>query len=184
MSERLGKPLDAPLFDRVALIGLGLIGSSIARAVRHRNVARTIVAIDRDEATIARVRELGIADDVTTDAAEGVHDADLVILCVPVGACEAVAKVIGKTLKAGAIVSDVGSVKASVIAQVQPHLPDGRVIRAGASGRGHRIFRTRCGLCDAVSQPLVHSHAPGGHGRRRRSTACRRSGRRWARTWR
>ncbi len=125
MPERLGPPLETPLFDRVALIGLGLIGSSIARAARHLNLARTLVAIDRDEAVIARVRELGIADEVTADPAAGVRDADLVILCVPVGVYGAVAQAMRPGLKPGCIVSDVGSVKASVIAQVQPHLPEG-----------------------------------------------------------
>ncbi|MCB8822957.1 prephenate/arogenate dehydrogenase family protein [Microvirga rosea] len=124
MPERLGPPRETPLFDRVALIGIGLIGSSIARAVRHLNLARTIVAVDRDENVVARVRELGFADDATSDAAAGVTGADLVILCVPVGACGAVAAVIAKSLKPGAILSDVGSVKGSVIAQVQPHLPE------------------------------------------------------------
>ena len=125
MPERLGLPLATPLFGRVALIGLGLIGSSIARAARHLNLARTIVAIDRDEAVAARVRELGIADEVVSDPAAGVKDADLVILCVPVGVCGAVAEAMRPGLKAGCIVSDVGSVKASVVAQVQPHLPAG-----------------------------------------------------------
>jgi cyclohexadieny/prephenate dehydrogenase len=125
MPERLGPPLETPLFDRVALIGLGLIGSSIARAARHLNLARTLVAIDRDEAVIARVRELGIADEATADPAAGVRDADLVVLCVPVGVYGAVAQAMRPGLKPGCIVSDVGSVKASVIAQVQPHLPEG-----------------------------------------------------------
>ena len=125
MPERLGPPLATPLFGRVALIGLGLIGSSIARAARHLNLARTIVAIDRDEAVAARVRELGVADEVVSDPAAGVKDADLVILCVPVGVCGAVAEAMRPGLKAGCIVSDVGSVKASVVAQVQPHLPAG-----------------------------------------------------------
>jgi len=123
MPERLGPSLETPLFDRIALVGFGLIGSSIARAVRYRKAARTIVAIDRDEATLARVRELGIADETTSDVAEGVRGADLVILCVPVGACDAVASLMKPGLTPGAIVSDVGSVKASVIAQIQPHLP-------------------------------------------------------------
>ena len=123
MPERLGPSLETPLFDRIALVGFGLIGSSIARAVRYRKAARTIVAIDRDEATLARVRELGIADETTSDVAEGVRGADLVILCVPVGACDAVASSMRPGLTPGAIVSDVGSVKASVIAQIQPHLP-------------------------------------------------------------
>ncbi|MBL0404655.1 prephenate/arogenate dehydrogenase family protein [Microvirga aerilata] len=125
MPERLGPPLDAPLFERVALVGLGLIGSSIARAARHMNLARAIVAIDADERVVARVRELGIADEATTDAAAGVKDADLVILCVPVGVCGRVAEALRPGLKPGCIVSDVGSVKASVVAQVQPHLPEG-----------------------------------------------------------
>ncbi|MCG7393595.1 prephenate/arogenate dehydrogenase family protein [Microvirga sp. ACRRW] len=125
MPERLGPPLDKPLFKRVALIGLGLIGSSIARAVKHLNLAGTLVAIDRSEEVVARVRELGIADEATTDFVAGVTNADLVILCVPVGVCGAVAEVIKPGLKPGCIVSDVGSVKASVIAQVQPHLPEG-----------------------------------------------------------
>jgi cyclohexadieny/prephenate dehydrogenase len=125
MPERLGPPRDTPLFERVALIGLGLIGSSIARAARHLNLARSIVAIDASEAVVARVRELGIADEATTDIAAGVRDADLVILCVPVGVVGRVAEAMKLGLKPGCIVSDVGSVKASVIAQVQPHLPEG-----------------------------------------------------------
>jgi cyclohexadieny/prephenate dehydrogenase len=114
-----------PLFDRVALVGIGLIGSSIARAARAANLTRTIVAIDRDPAVVARVRELGIADEVTTDLAAGVVDADLVILSIPVGAFAEVAARMAPALKPGAIVSDTGSVKASIIAQTQPHLPPG-----------------------------------------------------------
>ncbi|MGO4572243.1 prephenate/arogenate dehydrogenase family protein [Microvirga sp. 2TAF3] len=125
MPERLGPPLETPLFERVALIGLGLIGSSIARAARHLNLARTLVAIDQDEAVIGRVKELKLTDEATTDFAAGAEGADLIILCVPVGACGAVAEAIKGSLKPGCIVSDVGSVKGSVIAQVQPHLPPG-----------------------------------------------------------
>ena len=125
MPDRLRPPLATPLFGRIALIGIGLIGSSIARATRHLNLARVIVAIDRDEGVVARVRELGIADEATADPAAGVTDADLVILCVPVGVCGAVAEAMRPGLKAGCIVSDVGSVKASVVAQVQPQLPAG-----------------------------------------------------------
>ncbi|HEV7874848.1 MAG TPA: NAD-binding protein, partial [Enterovirga sp.] len=71
-----------PLFDRVALVGIGLIGSSIARAARAANLTPTIIAIDRDPAVVARVRELGIADEATTDLAAGVVNADLVILSI------------------------------------------------------------------------------------------------------
>ena len=125
MPERLGPALPEPLFGRLTLVGLGLIGSSIARAARQLKLARTLVAVDRDDAVVARVRELGLADEITTDLAAGVSGADLVVLCVPVGACGVVAQAMRPALKAGAIVSDVGSVKGSVVAQVEPHLPDG-----------------------------------------------------------
>ncbi len=122
-------PLDAPraepLVDRLAVVGLGLIGSSIARAARARGVARTIACIDRDSEVIERVRELGLGDEVTADLGAGVADADLVILCIPVGSFASVAEIVGPRLKPGAILSDTGSVKGSVIAQVQPHLPAG-----------------------------------------------------------
>ncbi len=125
MSDNLGPALPQPLFRRVAIIGLGLIGSSIARVARRKNLAGTIVAIDQSPQVRARVAEIGIADEVAETAAAGVRDADLVILCVPVGANTAVAKEIGACLKPGAILSDVGSVKASVIASVAPYLPQG-----------------------------------------------------------
>lgn len=114
-----------PIFDRLTLIGLGLIGSSIARAVRLKSLARTIVAADGNAAVIDRVRALGIADEATTDLAAAVKGADCVIFCVPVGANGAVAAVIGAHLKTGAIVSDVGSVKGAVVRDIGPHLPEG-----------------------------------------------------------
>lgn len=114
-----------PLFDRLALIGVGLIGSSIARAAREQGVVREIVATARSEATRKRVAELGIADKVVATSAEAAKGADLVIVCIPVGACGAVAAEIGPHLKAGAVVSDVGSVKGSVVRDMAPHLPAG-----------------------------------------------------------
>ena len=115
----------SPPVGRLAVVGLGLIGSSIARGARRYRLAETIVAIDADEGVRARVTELGLADAVTGDAAAGVAEADLVILCVPVGAVGAVAAEIAGHLKPGAILSDVGSVKGSVVAAVRPHLPSG-----------------------------------------------------------
>lgn len=123
MPDSLGPALDKPLFDRIALIGMGLIGSSIARAARQLGLAGEIVAIDRDEAVLARVRELGLAEACFATASEGVKGCDLVILCVPVGACGPVAKEIAGSLREGAIVSDVGSVKGAVVAAMEPHLP-------------------------------------------------------------
>jgi cyclohexadieny/prephenate dehydrogenase len=114
----------APLFQRLALIGFGLIGGSIARAARAQGLAGEIVVTARSPATRARVQELGVVDRVVETNAEAVKDADLVILCIPVGACGPVAADIAPHLKAGAIVSDVGSVKSMVVREMGPHLPD------------------------------------------------------------
>ena len=118
-------PVAAPLFERLALIGSGLIGSSIARAARAQGGARTIVATARSAATRQRVSELGFADHVAETNAAAVKGADLVIVCIPVGQSGAVAEEIGPHLKPGAIVSDVGSVKAAVLRDMAPHLPAG-----------------------------------------------------------
>ena len=112
-----------PHFDRIALIGFGLIGGSIARAARDQGLAKEIVTTARSAKSRARVAELGVVDRVVETNAEAVKDADLVILCIPVGACGPVAAEIAPHLKAGAIISDVGSVKASVVKDMAPHLP-------------------------------------------------------------
>jgi cyclohexadieny/prephenate dehydrogenase len=114
-----------PLFNRLALIGVGLIGSSIARAARAQGAARSIVATARSAATRRRVAELGIADQVVETNAAAVEGADLVIVCIPVGASAAVAQEIGPYLQPGAVVSDVGSVKGSVLRDMAPHIPAG-----------------------------------------------------------
>jgi cyclohexadieny/prephenate dehydrogenase len=114
-----------PLFQRVALIGFGLIGGSIARGARAQGLAGEIVTTARSEKTRARVTELGVVDRVVETNAEAVKDADLVILCIPVGACGPVAAEIAPHLKKGAIVSDVGSVKGAIVKEMGPHIPDG-----------------------------------------------------------
>jgi cyclohexadieny/prephenate dehydrogenase len=113
----------APPFKKIALIGFGLIGGSIARAAREQGLAEKIVTTARSAKTRARVKELGIVDSVVETNVEAVKDADLVILCIPVGVCGAVAEEIGDHLKPGAIVSDVGSVKGAVVKEMAPHLP-------------------------------------------------------------
>jgi cyclohexadieny/prephenate dehydrogenase len=114
----------APLFPRIALIGFGLIGGSIARAARAQGLAGEIVTTARSAKTRARVLELGIVDRVVETNAQAVKDADLVILCIPVGTCRPVAEEIAPHLKPGAIVSDVGSVKGAVVRDMAPYLPD------------------------------------------------------------
>jgi cyclohexadieny/prephenate dehydrogenase len=114
-----------PLFARIALIGIGLIGSSIARVVRREGLAGHIAVATRSAATLRRAEELGLGDSYHADAREAVRGADLVIVSVPVGASGAVAGHIAPALKPGAILTDVGSTKASVVAQMAPHVPEG-----------------------------------------------------------
>ncbi|EAU40493.1 prephenate dehydrogenase [Fulvimarina pelagi HTCC2506] len=111
-------------FERLALIGIGLIGSSLAINARAHSLAKHIAISTRRAETLTRAEELGLGDSFHLQAADAVKDADLVILCVPVGSVGAVTKEIAPALKSGAIVSDVGSVKGSVIAQMRPHLPE------------------------------------------------------------
>ena len=113
------------IYDKVALIGLGLIAGSIGYAVKRGGLAGTVVGHARSAQTRGAALELGFCDAVFDTAAEAVAGADLVILCVPVGAMAAVAQEIGPYLKAGATVSDVGSVKQAVVDAVAPHLPAG-----------------------------------------------------------
>ncbi len=115
----------APLFERLALIGMGLIGSSLARAAARHGLARAIVGCARSQATRDTALELGLAEAMFEDPAEAVEGADLVVLCTPLGAYAQVAEAIGPRLAPGTIVSDVGSVKQAAIRDVGPLLPDG-----------------------------------------------------------
>ncbi len=115
---------EIPRFETIALIGIGLIGSSLARVIKARGLAKRIVISTRSLATLKRAEELGLGDAYMADAGEAVRGADLVIVSVPVGASGAVAEMIGPHLKAGAVVTDVGSTKRSVISQMQPFMPD------------------------------------------------------------
>ncbi|MDT8327574.1 MAG: prephenate/arogenate dehydrogenase family protein [Roseovarius sp.] len=113
------------IYERVALIGLGLIASSMVHAMRRAGVAGEITGYARSVETRDVAREIGLCDRVCDSAAEAVAGADLVVLCVPVGAMGAVAAEIAPALKPGATLSDVGSVKRAVIDAVAPHLPEG-----------------------------------------------------------
>lgn len=112
------------IYNRVALIGLGLIAGSMAHAMRRGQLVGEIVGTARSAETRAIAAEIGLCDRITDTAAEAVTGADLVVLAVPIGAMASVAAEIAPHLASGATVTDVGSVKRDVIAQVGPHLPE------------------------------------------------------------
>jgi len=114
-----------PTFERVALIGLGLIGSSLSHAMQRAGLARSIAGHARTAQTRQTAQRLGLADAVTATAAEAARGADLVILCTPVGACGPLAREIAPALRPGAILTDVGSVKSAILRDVGPHMPKG-----------------------------------------------------------
>ncbi len=113
------------LFDTVALIGIGLIGSSLARVIRRDGLAREIVACARRDSTLETVTRLGLADRVTKDHADAARGADIVVISTPIGTNGAIAQAIAPVLQPGQIVTDVGSVKQAVIRDVAPHIPKG-----------------------------------------------------------
>ena len=113
------------MFEKLALIGIGLIGSSIARASRLKGLAKTIAISTRRQETLDEARALGLGDIYTMDPIEAVRHADLVILCIPVQSYGAVMEKIGPYLEPGAILSDVGSVKEYVTKAMAPHTPKG-----------------------------------------------------------
>jgi cyclohexadieny/prephenate dehydrogenase len=113
------------MFERIALIGIGLIGSSISHASRRAGLAKEIVGSARTPATVETALRLGLISKGYASAAEAVNGADLVILCVPVGMCGPITKEIAPALRLGAILTDVGSVKGSIIRDMAPHVPKG-----------------------------------------------------------
>lgn len=107
------------LFNKVTLIGIGLIGSSIARVIKRDKIARHLVAVAKSKKTIDTVLKLGIADSVTLDSSEAVKDADMVMLCSPLGTYKKIVREIGPNLKRGCILTDVGSVKGCVFEDIE-----------------------------------------------------------------
>jgi cyclohexadieny/prephenate dehydrogenase len=114
-----------PIFRRIALIGIGLIGASIALAARRAKVVEHIAVNSRTAKTLVRAEELRLGDSYCADPADAARDADLVVLCSPVGTYGAIAEAIGPELKPGAVISDAGSVKRAVVAAIAPHIPAG-----------------------------------------------------------
>ncbi len=113
------------IYDRVALIGLGLIASSMFWAIKRGGLAGEVTGYARSPETRATARDIGLCDRICDTAAEAVEGADLVVLCVPVGAMGDIAAELAPVLKPGATLSDVGSVKRHVIDAVAPHVPEG-----------------------------------------------------------
>lgn len=112
-----------PAFERVALIGIGLIGSSLARAIKRGRLARTLVAYDRSAEVRARVKALKLVDHIAADAGAAAEGADLVVICAPMRSFKTIGRAIDKHVKPGAIVSDVGSVKRSALADLRATIP-------------------------------------------------------------
>jgi cyclohexadieny/prephenate dehydrogenase len=112
-----------PLFERVCFIGIGLIGASMALAMRREGLAGVYVACARRPKTLKTALKLGIVDEATSDYAKAVVGADLIVIATPVGTNGEIARIIAPHLKKGAIVTDVGSVKRMVIDSVAPHIP-------------------------------------------------------------
>ncbi len=113
-----------PFFNRVCFIGIGLIGSSLARVMRRDGLTDHICIASRTQETLDKANELGLCDSATTDLALAVKDADLVMICTPLGTFGKVGAAIGPHVKSGAIVSDVGSAKKCVFREIGPHLND------------------------------------------------------------
>lgn len=114
-----------PMFTKVALVGVGLIGSSLAHAMRRGSLAAHIAGTAHEPDVRKRAAERGFCHTIHEDPADAVRDADLVILCTPVGAFEGIARQIAGALRPGAILTDVGSVKMAVVKDVGPHVPEG-----------------------------------------------------------
>jgi cyclohexadieny/prephenate dehydrogenase len=115
--------LTEPVFEQIAIIGIGLIGSSVARAIRCVNAANRIALADVSSEVLERARALGLGDDYHGSSKSAVQNADAVFFCAPVGANAVIATEVSDFLKRGVIVSDVGSVKAAAISAIGPHLP-------------------------------------------------------------
>lgn len=114
-----------PLYEKISIIGLGLIGSSLARGIKEKNLAKILSGFDENTDHCEQINALGLVDQLATDLTSAVKDADLIILATPVGAYSGIAEVIGDHLKAGATLSDVGSIKAAVFDMLKPHIPEG-----------------------------------------------------------
>ena len=120
----MSKQTSSRLFEQIALIGIGLIGSSIARRVKRDGLANFISVTARSQKSLDKALKLGIADEITLNQNSCVKNADLIIICSPVGTYAEIIQNIRAGIKPGAIITDVGSVKQTVINDLSPHIPD------------------------------------------------------------
>ena len=146
--ERPSEDAKSPIFQRLALIGIGLIGSSVARVARQKGLVREISIATRSEATLETARGLKLGDSYHLDAVAAVKDADLVMICTPLGAGAEIAQAIGPALAPGTILSDVGSVKQAVIRDFAPHLPEGVHLVPGHPVAGTEHSGPEAGFAD------------------------------------
>ena len=153
------------MFERVALIGIGLIGSSLCHIMRREKLAGHIAGFARSGATRRKAQELHLVDSVHETAVVAVRDADLVFLCSPIGTYGEVAREIAPALKPGAILSDVGSVKGAVVRDVGPHVPEGVHFIPGHPIAGTELSGPESGFAElftnrwCVLTPLPGSNA-------------------------
>src|SRR5436309_2490989 len=161
--------MSARMFDRVALIGIGLIGSSLARALRRDSPETEIIVCARRAETLAAVRRLAIADATTLDPGKAAAGADLVVIATPLSAYAEIGERIAPALKRGAILTDVGSVKEAVIRDLQPSVPEGVHLVPGhpVAGTEHsgpeagfaEMFRGRWGILTPPLEPVPEAVA-------------------------
>lgn len=140
--------------SRLCVVGLGLLGGSVARGARARGIAREIVAVGRTPATLARARAKGVIDAGTTDLAAGIRGADLVVLCTPVGALPGLVRAVWPHLGRGAVLTDVGSVKSSVVTAAETCEPRDGVAFVG----GHPMAGSERSGFDAADPDLFEGH--------------------------
>ncbi len=144
----MNRPVVRPLFDTVAIVGVGLIGSSLARVIRRHRLARRIVACDSSAEVRTKVRALRLADRIVANAGAAARGADLVVVCTPLSTYAALGRTIGPRLKPGAILSDVGSVKQAVATTLGAHLRQGAHLVPGHPVAGTEDSGPEAGFAD------------------------------------
>ena len=153
------------IFSRMAVIGVGLIGSSIALAARATGAVETVTLCDLDPDVRAEAARLELGD-VKETVEAACRDADLVVLAVPVGSIGAAARACAPVMKSGAVLSDVGSVKGAAAKGMAEAAPEGVFVVPGHPIAGTEHSGPGAWVCGTVPRPLVHHHATGGRPRR------------------